>query len=118
PASPGPLTAQPSTATSKCCGYSCSRSSTRSASIWTPTLSRPHDGHAIITGPRSRRPSALRISNATLTSSTGSAGSGTPPASPPPAASNGALPTPPLVRPPEGGPPSGPPAGGGDGRLL
>ena len=32
PASPGPLTAQPRTATSKCCGYSRSRSSTTSAS--------------------------------------------------------------------------------------
>ena len=36
-------------------------------------MSRPHDGHAIITGPRSRRPSALRISQATSTSLTGSA---------------------------------------------
>ena len=35
-----------------------------SASCWTPTLSRPQLGQAIITGPRSRRPSALRISQA------------------------------------------------------
>ena len=73
PASPGPFTAQPMTATSKACGYSRRRSSTASARFHTPTLSRPHDGQAIMIGPRSRRPSALRISQATLTSSTGSA---------------------------------------------
>ena len=44
-----------------------------SARFQTPTLSRPHEGQAIMTGPRSRRPSAFRISQATLTSSTGSA---------------------------------------------
>src|SRR3989442_1377052 len=46
PASPGPFTAHPSTATSKASGYARRRSSTRSASCWTPTLSRPHLGQA------------------------------------------------------------------------
>ena len=74
PASPGPFTAQPITATSNACGYAFSRSSTTTARFSTPTLSRPQDGQAIITGPRSRRPSALRISQATSTSSHGIGG--------------------------------------------
>src|SRR5207248_4106647 len=64
-----------------------------------PTLSRPQLGQAIITGPRSRRPSALRISKAVLTSSTGSAVSDTRTVSPIPSTSSAPIPTALLIEP-------------------
>src|SRR5436190_73842 len=106
PASPGPLTAHPITATSNACGYFTSRSSTTRARFSTPTLSLPHDGHAIITGPRSRRPSALRISHATSTSFTGSAVSETRIVSPMPSMSRAPIPTALLIEPANGVPAS------------
>ena len=51
------------------------------------------DGHAMMIGPRSRSPSALRISQATLTSSTGSAVSETRIVSPIPSTSSAPMPT-------------------------
>ena len=62
-------------------------------------MSRPHDGHAIITGPRSRRPSAFRISQATSTSLTGSAVSETRSVSPMPSARSAPIPTALLIEP-------------------
>ena len=106
PASPGPLTAQPITATSNACGYAFSRSSTTTASFSTPTLSRPHDGHEIITGPRSRSPSAFRISQQVSTSLTGSAVSETRIVSPIPSASSAPMPTALLIEPENGVPAS------------
>ena len=75
PDSPGPFTAQPRTATSKCLGVGRAAAPRRASArlLRRPTLSRPHDGHAISTGPRSRRPSAFSTSHATLTSFAGSA---------------------------------------------
>ena len=105
PASPGPLTAQPSTATSKCCGYALQPllDDLRRA-FSTPTLSRPHDGQAIMIGPRSRSPSALRISNAVSTSLTGSAVSETRIVSPIPSTSSAPIPTALLIEPENGVP--------------
>src|SRR5262249_4560242 len=71
-----------------------------------PTLSRPQLGHAIITGPRSRRPRAFRISNAVLTSSTGSAVSDTRIVSPMPSTRSAPMPTADLIEPEYGGPAS------------
>ena len=94
-----PFTAQPITATSNASGYARSRSSTTRARFSTPTLSRAHDGHAIITGPRSRRPRAFRISHATSTSFTGSAVRETRSVSPMPSASRDPIPTELLIAP-------------------
>ena len=82
-------------------GTSRRRSSTTTARLSTPTLSRPHDGHAIITGPRSRSPSAFRISQATSTSFTGSAVSETRIVSPIPSISSEPMPTALLIEPGE-----------------
>src|SRR4026208_889967 len=76
PASPGPVAARPVTATSNAWGYARRRSSTTRARFSTPTLSRPQDGQAIITGPRPRRPSALRLPHPTSHSFTGASGGG------------------------------------------
>ena len=69
-------------------------------------MSRPQLGHAIMIGPRSRRPSALRISKAVLTSSTGSAVSETRIVSPIPSASSAPIPTALLIEPENGVPAS------------
>src|SRR5207253_10702284 len=70
------------------------------------TLSRPHDGHAIRIGPRSRKPSDFRISHATFTSSTGSAVRLTRIVSPIPSASSAPRPIALLIAPVDGGPAS------------
>ena len=59
------------------------------------------DGQAIMIGPRSRRPSDLRISKAVLTSSTGSAVSETRIVSPIPSTSSAPIPTALLIEPGE-----------------
>src|SRR5207248_2143015 len=83
---------------------SCSRLSTFSASVCTPTLSRPQLGQAIMIGPRSRKPSDLRISKAVLISSTGSAVSETRIVSPIPSTSSAPMPTALLIEPENGVP--------------
>ena len=95
-----------------------SRSSTTTASFSTPTLSRPQEGHEIITGPRSRRPSAFRISNPVSTSLTGSAVSETRIVSPIPSESSAPMPTALLIEPENGVPASVTPRWSGYGTFA
>src|SRR5439155_3654898 len=84
---------------------------------WTPTLSRPQEGQAIMIGPRSRRPSAFRISYAVRTSSTGSAVRETRIVSPMPSTSSAPIPTALLIEPEYGVPASVTPRWSGYGTL-
>ncbi len=72
-ASPGPLTTQPITATRNGTSMPVSPAVTSSASLYTSTCARPHDGHDTISRPRCRNPSDCRICRPTFTSSTGGA---------------------------------------------
>src|SRR5690606_33326081 len=76
-ASPGPFTTQPMTATRSGTLIPSSPSVTESASVYTSTCARPHDGHETISSLRSRRLSDCRICSPTLTSSAGGAESET-----------------------------------------
>src|SRR5215475_12896602 len=105
-ASPGPFTTQPMTATRSGAGNPSSAAVTWSASVYTSTWARPHDGHETISSPRSRRPSDSRIAEPTLTSSTGGADSDTRIVSPMPSASNAPNATDDLMVPWNAGPAS------------
>src|SRR3954468_19816984 len=72
-ASPGPFTTQTMTATRSGTSRPSRPAVTRSASVYTSTWARPHDGHDTISSLRGRRLSDCRIWIPTLTSSTGGA---------------------------------------------
>ena len=72
-ASPGPLTTQPMTATRSGTSMPSRPAVTSSASVYTSTWARPHEGQLTISRPRWRRLSDSRIWLPTFTSSTGGA---------------------------------------------
>ena len=76
------------TATRSGTGKPSSAAVTWSASVYTSTCARPHDGQDTISSPRSRSPRDSRIALPTLTSSTGGADSDTRIVSPIPSASS------------------------------
>ncbi len=105
-ASPGPFTTHPITATRNGTSIPSSPAVTSSASLYTSTCARPHDGHETISRPRCRRFNDSRIWFPTLISSAGGADNETRIVSPIPSASSAPNATADLIVPWNAGPAS------------